>query len=362
MAGLQDKLNSKNSGAPAVPKKKSYVEQMQDLAGDSTYAIGQPTDNRATLQEAIDKATEAYDGQANTNDWAEVGQMLGKAAAQYAAAQSGMAKGGTHGSNMGGLDTGPSIDYGARTDRAFRKYQQTIKNAQDLNAADKTQFQESEAAKKQSFERRQEPLKLGAQSEREDARTAASERTNQARIQEQQGREDRTRQQHNTDQQVRDTQLDEREIQKQLQNGQTLLANEEVLDDLSSKDASKLQAKYGAAAGAAGIDMAQVKQNAEAMKEIDKSILGFSYKGKDPDRYKKALRTEIQKIQQNLEQVRSQKKQLLGGGQRSPEAPSSSKSAQTINDAQLQAYATQYKMTVDAARDYLQKQGFQYVP
>lgn len=312
MADLSDKLSG----------KKTYVNRLEDISNDPEYAIGKPTDTRSILQAAIDKATEAYDKQANTNDWAEVGQMLGKAAAQYAAAQSGMSRQrGSRGNNMAGLDTGPSIDYGAKTDRAFRKYQQTITNARDLNAADKSQFQESEAAKKQSFERKQEPLKLGAQTEREDARNAASDTRSIRAEQERADRERRAREQHQTDLTLKDTQLDEKDVEKALQNGNTLLANEEVLDDLSSKDASKLQSKYGAAAGAAGIDLAQVKQNAEAMPETDKSILGISYKGKDPDRYKKALRAEVQKIQQKLEEVRAGKKKLLGGGGQSP-APS----------------------------------------
>lgn len=369
MDTLQDKLDQPDSPSPPR-KKKPYVQQLEELSDDPQYAIGQPQDNRSTLQEAISKAEAAYQKKSDVNEWAEVGQMLGKAAAQYAAAQAGMKSE----RNLGNIDPGQSIDYGARTDRAFRQYQQAVNNSKDLNAADKQQFQEGEQAKKESFNRKQEPLKLGAQAEREASQQASSERNTNARITEQNQKEDRTRQQHQTDMNVKDIQGDEKDLEKAAQNGQTLIANEEVLDDLSSKDASKLQSKYGAAAGAAGIDMAQVKANAEdpnKYPETDKSILGFSYKGKDPDRYKKSLRAEVQKIQDRLAEVRAQKKQLLGGGQRpsapgtAPTAPQNSgagASNKTVTQAQINAYATQYKMAPDAARKYLENQGYTFQP
>lgn len=358
MADLAGKLGKKKL------TDRSYVEQMQDLSAQPEYAIGQPQDNRASLKEAIDRASSLYDKESSTNDWAEVGQMLGKAAAQYAGAQAGMGHEGKYGRNMGGLDTGPSIDYGARTDRAFRKYQQTIRNAQDLNAVDKTQFSEGEAAKKQSFERAQEPLKLGAQAEREDARTRASDARTQAAEAARLEKEKRDREQHNTDLNIKDTQGDEKATADKLKNAQTLLSNEEVLDDLGSKDASKLQSKYGAVAGMAGIDLAQVKAEAEAAPEVDKSILGFAYKGKDPDAYKKALKGHIDAIRRDLDEIRSRKKGLLGGskpaGPDQSVMPGGEPTQKTVNDAQLQAYAKQYKMTPEAARQYLESQGFTY--
>ncbi len=380
MASLQDKLNNTSDNSedtddqdtlgdtPPVPKKKSYVQQWQDISANPQYAIGKPEDTRSTLQQAISRASDLYNKEAGTNDWAEVGQLLGKAAAQYAGAQSGMANAGKYGRNMGALDTGPSIDYGARSDRSFRKYQQTVRNAQDLNAANKDQFNENEQAKRLSFERQAEPLKAGAQFEREASREGSRERIADAQESRKLSKEDRDRQQHVNDLDLKDVQGEEKTIADRLKNAETLKGNDEVIDDLSNKDASKLSAKYGAVAGMAGIDLAQVKQEAEAAPQVDKSILGFSYKGKDPDAYKKALQTHIDSIKNDLDAIRAKKQQLIHGSsqpsssQPPQQSPAPAAEQKTITSAQLQQYANQYKMTPEAARQYLESHGYKLQP
>jgi hypothetical protein len=155
---------------------------MNELSNSQQFQEEAPVSARKSLAEAMDKANKAYQERASKNEWAEVAQLVGRSLAQFGAAQEGMRTG----TNMAGLNFGPGIDYGARTDRAARDYQQELKNISQLEDLSTRERKELQDAARQKYSRESGVLGKALETrlalEREERLAKGAETAEQARI------------------------------------------------------------------------------------------------------------------------------------------------------------------------------------
>lgn len=340
---------------------KHYLGQLKSLSDQAASNAATPPETRKSLADAMSRAEELYKGQASKNEWLELAQIIARAGTQLAAAQSGMAHGSGRGRDMSGIDQGPTIDYGERTNRSFREYQQGLGNLEKLSDAQRREYEDSKKLADEDYARKarfaekglnsaEEERRLSLQDKREDDRQSRAER-HQTTSEDRQMRA----------LQAKDLEQQEKEVRQSLSAALALTANKDLEEDLSSRDAGKLQQKYGDLAGKAGIDLNAVAAEAEKAPEVDKSILGFKYKGSDPQATHKALMSHVENIKKSLAEIRARKEALLAGSSNksAPSAASSPPPPKQISADQLAEYSRVHSMEPEAARKYLESQGFQ---
>lgn len=320
--GQQKIAEAASSGNPEQPLDSAaaqhYMDQLAQL--NAQYAPTAAPQSKQALSDAIEKANQLYKDQANKNEWLEVAQLLGRAGAQFAGAQAGMSNGGHYGRNMAGLDSGPGIDYGARTERAAKDREHAVRSAQDMSEAERKDIEDENKQKALKFTGAREANEKGLQAALREEEIRRQESGDEKRLGRSLKAEDDRSSREIQRQNLRDLEISEKDTRGKLAAAMTLAGSQDIADDLSSRDASKLQAKYGDMAGKAGIDLNAVSKEAEQIPETDKSFLGIGYKGKDPEAGHKALMAHVQKIKDELAQIRARKQNILSGNSSSPEA------------------------------------------
>ena len=253
------------------PESAAYLDEMRQLAESPEYQKTTPPDTQATLKDAITRAEGLYNERATTNDWLEVAQTLGRAVAQFGAAQHGQQTG----RDMSNLNMGGTIDYGARTDRALRESQNSIRQAGDLADRTRQGWQDEEATKKGNYGQREDYLKSAL-------KNAQEVEGDEARFKRQQTldsqRDSRTKSQSDlAERKFEDSKLASEEVSlaKQLQQARTL-ANQVINDpEVSKKSRDRIKEKYASSAAAAGIDPEVLADIAEQSK--DEGVLGTGF-------------------------------------------------------------------------------------
>lgn len=363
--------------ADTLQKSRSYVDKLEDIANDPQYARGAPPETQSTLQQAIADAKDLYERRASQNEWLEVAQNLGRAVTQFGAAQAGLHTGG-RGANMANIDMGQPVDYNARTERAFREYQQDIKNAENSAGAERQSWLDSAAQKKDEYDKLAGAYKEGASVYDTQARTLAGELAANARAaraeKAQSAREARQLRQMN----AQELDRQEKSLVEQIRNGQELANELQSEGDLSSKSADKLKEKYGAVAAKAGVDlpaaMQQYSANAPTRKReiFGMGIPGTSTTDTANPQNKQSLYDALgltDKLQQ-LQDVRAKKQKLLAGGQSTTSAaPTTTEVTPLAGESPATAPASKTvmikgpsgevaEMTPHKAQKYLSKPGY----
>lgn len=362
---------SSGTGAPAVSpadaqlagrlrSSQEYLDEYKALVEDPQFQRTAPPDTQKTLREAIDRAERLYQEKTDRNDWLEVAQILSRAGAQFAAAQSGMSSD----RNMAGLQFGPGVDYGARNERAFREYSTQLRTAGDGADRSRQGFLDTDAARKENFGQKTGYLKEAidtakareADTERyRRAEAAERERAGRdsARQTQQDQREDAREAARLRDLNLRDLASEEKDLEAQLKARQTLVNQMLQEGDLSSKSVNKLQEKYGALAAQAGVDLAQLREQLEREGSKPGVLWGTN---PDPEKQQQILSGKIQEVRSLLDAVKTRKSQLLqpgGAPQGDTPAPKGPKEPTT---EQVQKYVQLYpQVTEEQARDILRK-------
>lgn len=330
--GIVDKASSLPAGQKLGRADVSeFYNRMQDLVNDPQYKMVTPKNTQDTLREAMAKAHDAYQDQADKNDWMQVAQTLGRAVAQY-----GGAIAGTHsGHDMSALDTGAPIDYESRNRRALAQENQEVHDAQSLDAQDKydtsaeNQQRASDFARKYGVEKEgMNAAERGSALDTQAQRWAAMNVTRQKNHEDAQNRADQRTSLAVTSMNLKDLNTQEKTLSNQLKARQQLANSLETEDDLSPKAADSLKSKYAQTAAAAGVDLGPTldqysKANDEAMKD-DKNVkhstafgINIPMTGKLDNSVKHDNlygAMQMKDLLDQLQQVRSQKQKLLQGG------------------------------------------------
>lgn len=341
------------------PESKVYLDQMRQLSESPEYQRSVPPDTSSNLKSALDKAQQMYDKKATTNEWLEVAQTLGRAVAQFGAARAGMAGGNR--ANMANLDMGAPIDYGARTDRAFREYQQSLRSAGDEADRARQNYLDTETARQAGYGKREDYLKSALKNAQEIEGDEARFRRTQELERQRAGLSAASADRAERKMQLSELSRQEGSLQKQLQEAQSL-ANTMLSDeDLTKKSKDKLQEKYGAQAARAGIDPSVLAEISEQSK--DEGILGTGLlRGEDKKKKASLVNEKVMAPLRNmLDSIQSRKKELLRGGapveqaepRKATEAPASSGA-----DPKIQQYADQYKLSYEQAKKILAGRGY----
>lgn len=161
-AGADKIQKSASSGAPTSPMPEQdsqyYLNELHKLANDPKYQTSMPEESRASLHEALANAKQLYKDQADRNDWYQVAQTLGRAVAQFGAAQAGKQSG----LNMSNINMGPEVDYESRNRRALGEYQQDVSNAKLEDLEGRQNLLDTQKINQVQYQREAQPLLLGA--------------------------------------------------------------------------------------------------------------------------------------------------------------------------------------------------------
>lgn len=320
------------TGPVELPKDPdTLLNKLNELANSQQFQQEAPASARKSLAEAMDKANKAYQEKSSRNEWAEVAQLLGRSVAQLGAAREGLSTG----HDMSKLDFGPGIDYGARTDRASRDYQQELSNVDKLSSLSRAEQKDTQDESRHKYSResgvlgkaldtqlsleREKRLSEGAQSAEESRaqREARMEAERARREKGQQDREDSRLSEADRRLQIADLSKQEESLASRLKAAETLKNQLQQEDDLSSKSAKRMEEKYGPLAASAGIDLAQLRA------ELASATKPGRFYGTNPDEEKKAaiLSATTQKTKNLLDGVRMQKESLLHRKASAPQAP-----------------------------------------
>ncbi len=274
--GQQSIAKEATSGNPHTPldspAAQSYLTDLGALS--EKYAPSAPPETQKSLADAVSKANELYKAQANKNEWLEVAQILGRAGAQYAAAQAGMANGGQYGRNMAALDPGAGIDYNARTERAARDRAQSVNEAKDLATTERQNYEDAQKSGAHKYEASKDYLHqgLGAALKEEADRTSeknANERAARAVTGEdlRDARAIRAAKLHELD--IEQKAAGEEDAARKAIANQFLTAG-----DMSGKSLKKLQETQPQLAAKAGVDLQAVANQMEQQETVRPKWMG----------------------------------------------------------------------------------------
>lgn len=353
--------------ASALQQKPEYLEGYRQLANDPDYQQRVPSDTRLSLQNAIDKAEQLYTQRTDKNDWLEVAQVLGRAAAQYGAARAGQRTG--HDMSNLGFDKG--IDYGQRNEQAFRDYQQQLKNAGTLEDQEKDARREVSTGLSEQLRAQRD----AETQKRQDANAARAE--NRDALAQKRFESTQTEQQKRSE--LQDINQQQGELAKKLQARESLVNQMQQEGDLSDKSVKKLQEKYGTLAAQGGVDLDQLNTELNSAKKQD-SFLGFKYNTADEDKKKQILQSKTDEVKNLIEGLKAHKQQLLQNkspsltnqpnvdAQRTAPViaqpnvqnslPKQDNQASTKQDAKIAQYADLHKLTYEQARKVLTDRGY----
>lgn len=354
------------------PASQSLLQQMGKVANDPQFSATVPADTQATLKQALQDAKEAYNAKVNQNEWLDVAQTLGRAVAQFGAANAGM-RGGNR-ADMSNLNMGHPIDYNSRSDRAFREYQQEIGNARDLDSLARQTSNDEQVRRKYELQRQQDFLDKGLRAATEGERFDTSEKNADRRIQYQTAAERQRMDQQdkrasereamsNKRLDVTDLTKQENDLKSKLEAARAL-ANEAVNDDdLNKKSRDEMAKKYGPLAAKAGVDPNDLAAIGEQSKNSGIFGTGF-FRSEDKKKKSELLNQQvIGPIKNMLDAIQARKQSILRGINPEPATtpapiPDAAPAPAPSKDPKIQQYADQYKLSYDDAKKVLVGRGY----
>lgn len=350
-AGAKTIATAATAGSPDAPMPKDdqqfYLQKLQAIDNDPKFQSVAPPSTRDSLREAIQNANELYSSQSNKNDWLQVAQTLGRAVAQFGAAQQASASGNKF---VGAAPMGQAIDYQAKNDRAASDRNQAIRDAYKDSELSRQDYLDADRSNKENYAMQHDYLTKGLDVSSKNAalntsetnanrRADTSEANSRARL-EQQARIDADREKQRqvfendkmqrfetTDRRKR---LDDEEkaLQPQVTAGLELASDQGLKEALSNKEGDKLQTKFGALAGKANVDLTSAMNKYEELApKKDRTLLGIpvgGILGQTTDDKTPASRQVLldalgltDKLDR-LKQIRAERERLSGAGHTPP--------------------------------------------
>jgi hypothetical protein len=352
---------------------QSYLDKLDTLQPNT--AASTPETQRFVQARA--DAYRAYKEKADRNDWLEVAQNLVNSITQFASAQQAM---GTR--FEGGNLPLKGIDYGARTARAGREYEMELGQVGAEEKAAETASERADRLRREELSLKRQTLgeKIGAERERvrqqesdvKDVERQAlnlysiinSNRRNDAdnlaalerKTAEIEGR-GRAAAGKDLDNHIKALETEAKALTPKIQSANALSG--------SSKDSDykKNLATFATALGKSEEELKAEADSNSGWFTLNKTYIKENIAGKQA--------AEWARQQQELQrQIADLKRVKFGGEAVSAATASASQPATTpgqapapggkvVTAAQIAAYATQYKMSPDAAKSYLTSQGYQ---
>lgn len=304
------------------PTSRAYLEKMEAVANDPAYAATVPGDTQSGLKQALDDAKAAYEKKTSQNEWLDVAQTLGRAVAQFGAAQAGQRSG----HDMSNLNMGQPIDYNARSDRAFKEYQQDIGGAKDLAQNSRLAANDEQARRKYELQRQQDYLEKGLGASTNEERFGTSERNADKRITAQQAAEAARMEQQDKraaerealsmkHMDINDLNKQEMDLKGRLEAARALANSATNDEDLNKKSRDDMAKRYGPLAAKAGVDPDTLSSIGEQSK--DKGFLGTGmFRGEDKAKKAELINNQVvAPIKNMLDAIQARKQNLLRGGQ-----------------------------------------------
>lgn len=350
-AGQQAITQAASTGEPTAPlpvdDQQFYLQRLKELDQNPEFQSSAPPSSRDSLKEAISSANDLYKQNASRNDWLNVAQTIGRAVAQFTAAQQANASGGKF---VGSAPMGEAHDYVQDNARALSERNNSVGDAYKDAALNREDYLDADKIKRENYANQHDYLtrgldvssknaSLSSSETRADLRARAMAAQEAAREQARDTRQDKSQEQSRAfeaDKMSRfeiankRKQLDDEEksLTPQVKAGLTLASDQGLKDSLSSKDASKLQQQYGALAGTAGVDLtdAMSKYNNAAPKK-DRTVLGIPVGGllgqTTDDSSPEARKTLLDALGltdklERLKQIRAERQAISGAGQPAP--------------------------------------------
>lgn len=349
---VQEQSSDTQSSLP--PKDRTIAEILKhanDLRKDPKFQQEAPPETKQEVEAARQKAYDLYQERATRAEWADVAQTIGRAVAQFGAAQQGMSTG----RDMSGLNFGPGVDWEKRIDRYGKDYERQVGAAEANAAAARQTWADKESMRRQGLSEALKPLeeelktasqrekdaadlqrqelrnksaieKVQEQNRARDAREAAEQkfRAGESALNRQLRRDLAERAQKDTpsredkfsvqeqlrvdNAQLKSLEQALREAEKKQKAAAGLYTDMVGADKLGKKAREKLTSSFGKRTGEAGVDPATLEQ-IEAETSTDNSFLGIPLgKSRDEAKYKEKLKTAL--VDKPAEEAAALKKEI----------------------------------------------------
>jgi hypothetical protein len=364
---------------------KKKLKELQKLAETST--VEADPEARKNLHTAVSDARSLYNTQATRNEWLEVAQNLAQAVAQFGAARQASSQGDTTSGVLGPM---VRTDYGARTDRAAKEYGMSRDAATEDYKLGRDELKDRQSLAEKLKQDRMEVGKLGyhtaaseeAAARAEEARSREAALGRGATVSE--GAANRANalaiagMRHpgaGSGEKIEETQRQET-LKEALQDKDRLLkkrdsyvqgsnlSGEDLQDALTSKKASETTLKAADILGKAGISLDEVKAERERLVAANSepgTLYGTNLKkGVTEEQLNKQAMEIIQKrnIGDPLTAIQAKIDALQGRKVATTSAAATPESPKTLTQAQVDAYASKYNLSPEAAAAHLIKSGF----
>lgn len=289
--------------------RMDFLKKYEALVNDPQYIETTPPDQRQDLQAKIDAAKSSFQDEKNKNEWLEVAQQVGRAGVAFAAANAGKDK-----RDMSNLDFGKGIDYQGRTQSAFDQYKAEVTGQQDMADRGRRDALDQNTVRGSNFKKQEGYLKEGLDAVKDqerysqmiDMETKRSTRED-AREKERAAREEKRGTDQDKKLELAELNQQEKDLQKQLKASETLKNQLEQEGDLSGKSVKKLEEKYGAIAGQADVDLAQIKGRVDTEARKPGRFYGTN---PDPVKARTILSEKSAEVRNLLEGIKARKKEL----------------------------------------------------
>jgi hypothetical protein len=346
-AKLADKVAASKSGTASKPTLDELTGYLDNVAKDVN---NDPRFNNTNIERdllaARADAYKMYKEKADRNQLLGTVERAINAIAQFASAQAGF---GTR--QAGGNLPLSSADYGGQTEQAFREYQTELGLLGEEQKLGERAKERAETAKEKEIGRRQKTIQEKIETERDILKEAAAEK--RAKIGAE-SREDIAKLRAAAPRAPSAAVV--RGIDAQIKATQTAIKEANKFASAASNDA--------ASKSLSGFLTATGLSPEEVDTEIKTRSAGF-FTGPTKKEARQQFATErVQELRDKLDALNSQRVELLTGQQPTGEesvtpagqAPVSG--GKVASKEQVDTYASQYKMTPEAAAQYLKSQGY----
>lgn len=305
------------AGNKAIVDKPDYGEVKTLMDQLQKVKMMVPETEKPDWDAKLQQAKDLYKDQTNRNDWAEVAQTIGKAAAQFGASASNL--GGRH--DVSGLQI-PGINYENRNERALREYQTNVGELENERRSAHEQALENLRQGELGYEQQYKPLSEALKTAQERAgiqqrgyqegqleqpRLQAAEAYRESQRDLMMGKFNQTEADKQARAQGQANAAQQKPLQDQAVAASTAASLYDNYDKLDKKGKAAADTKAAQLLGKAGLSPAE-------MDDIDKKasegsgILGMF---QSPDPKKKAAlimqNEHVQSLMQGLDQLRQQR-------------------------------------------------------
>jgi len=313
---------------------------------------------RTDLVQLRAEAYKAYKEKANRNEWMDLAEKAINAIGQFASAKA------AYGTQFtGGLPLSRT-DYGARTDQAFREYQAELGIIGEQAKAEERGAERLETAKDKEIARRQRTILERLEDERLQKKLAAGEKEARIRYG---AVEDRSTSSRNRE--ILKLELGDIDagIKAKEAEAKTLANALKLGQEVGTGKESQFEKQLADFASAKGTTADVWKDRADKESGTFTSDKTYLKETILPQQVKD-VEQSLNRLRQDIDLLRKQKQQkvqsYIGGEPAAapaavpPTGQAAPSSGKVVSKAQLDAYAAQYKMTPDAAAEYLKSQGY----